>query len=60
MHVELTPEECTLLANLLDQAVRDLKAEIHHTDTPDYKDQLKEREALMVGLLRKLGCSPTT
>lgn len=60
MHVELTQEECTLLANLLDQAVRDLKAEIHHTDTPDYKDQLKEREALMLGLLRKLGCSPTT
>lgn len=54
MHVELTPEECALLANLLDQAVRDLKAEIHHTDTPDYKEQLKERENLMAGLLTKV------
>ncbi|MBX5491307.1 MAG: hypothetical protein IRZ14_09110 [Chloroflexi bacterium] len=59
MNVELTQEESTLLANLLDQAIRDLKAEIHHTDTPGYKEQLKEREALMVGLLRKLGATPS-
>lgn len=55
MNLELTAAERELLATMLDEAVRNLKSEIYHTDTPEYKDQLKERELLMIGLLRKLG-----
>ncbi len=54
MQVELTDAEQELLANLLDNAMRDLKEEIYHTETFDYKEQLKEREALMAGLLTKV------
>ncbi len=54
MQLDLTDAEQELLANLLDNAMRDLKEEIYHTETYDYKEQLKEREALMVGLLTKV------
>jgi hypothetical protein len=53
MQVELTDAEQELLANLLDNALRDLKEEIYHTETYDYKEQLKAREGLMAGLLTK-------
>ena len=54
MNLELSQDERNLLATLLDETLRDLKAEIHHTDTPEYKDLLKERELLMIGLLNKV------
>ncbi len=54
MQVELTAAEQELLANLLDNALRDLKEEIYMTETYDYKEQLKERENLMAGLLTKV------
>ncbi len=54
MQVELTAAEQELLANLLDNALRDLKEEIYKTETYDYKEQLKERENLMAGLLTKV------
>ena len=54
MQLELTGDEQTLLAGLVDEALRDLKEEIYHTETYEYKDQLKAREQLMIGLLGKL------
>ena len=54
MQLELTGDEQTLLAGLLDEAMRDLKEEIYHTETYDYKEQLKVREQLMLGLLGKV------
>ena len=57
MNFELSADERTLLAGMLDQAVRDIKAEIHHTDTADYKDQLKERETIMLNLLNRLNAA---
>ena len=55
MTLELTDAEARLLADLLDSDYRDLKEEIHRTETFEYKEALKQRETLMVGLLRKLG-----
>jgi DNA-binding MarR family transcriptional regulator len=54
MQLELTDAEQELLANLLDNAMRELKEEIYKTETYDYKEQLKEREALLVGLLTRV------
>jgi hypothetical protein len=34
--------------------MRDLKEEIYHTETYEYKEQLKVREQLMLGLLGKV------
>ncbi len=55
MQLELTTDERALLANILDQALRDLKEEVYHTETMEYKEALKKREQLLQGLLRKLG-----
>ncbi|HZS02736.1 MAG TPA: hypothetical protein VFE37_28750 [Chloroflexota bacterium] len=54
MNLDLSTEERTLLAGLVDESLRNLKEEIYHTDTPDYKDQLKAREALIMGIMQKL------
>ncbi|HEY7060443.1 MAG TPA: hypothetical protein VII06_03115 [Chloroflexota bacterium] len=54
MNLELNNEERTLLAGLIDESLRDLKEEIYKTETFEYKDQLKARELLMIGILQKL------
>jgi hypothetical protein len=55
MTLDLTEAEERLLAELLDSDYRDLKEEIHRTETFDYKEALKEREALLIGILGRLG-----
>jgi hypothetical protein len=54
LNLELSSDERTLLAGLVDESLRNLKEEIYHTDTAEYKDQLKAREALMIGILQKV------
>jgi len=56
--IELSDEEIAILADLLDQDYRNLKEEIYKTETREFKEALKAREALMVGLLTKLGRPP--
>jgi hypothetical protein len=46
-HVYLSREECELLTEILDNAVSDLRAEIAHTDSPFYKDRLREHKRRM-------------
>ena len=55
MTIELSEAEERLLAELLDSDYRDLKEEINKTETFDYKEALKERERLLVGMIAKLG-----
>ena len=55
MTIELTEAEVQLLAELLDSDFRDLKEEIHRTETYEYKEALKQREALLAGILTRLG-----
>jgi hypothetical protein len=54
MQLEVSDPEQQLLAQILDQALRDLKEEIYHTETYDYKEELKKREAVLIGLLGKV------
>ena len=55
MRVEITAEEQAVVIELLEQAYRDLKEEIYHSEARDFKDQLKSREALLANVLQKLG-----
>lgn len=41
------------LQALLDVALRDLRVEIHRTHTPDYREQLVRRRALLKRLIEK-------
>jgi hypothetical protein len=54
MTLELSAEERDLLADLLDEDLRDLKMEIADTDSSAFKQRLKARERLLVGLLQKV------
>jgi len=54
MTLELTADELTLLAELLDQDFRDLKEEIGKTEAYEYKQQLRTRERILAGLLQKV------
>ena len=54
MQLELTDAERQILAEILDNALSNLKEEIYHTETYDYKEQLKLRESTLIGLLGKV------
>jgi hypothetical protein len=60
MHVELSPEEYRLLAELLERDIRDLREEIHRTETYDYKRALLARKQTLIGLIEKLGATAVT
>jgi hypothetical protein len=55
MQIELTEQELTLAREILRQEYQDLREEIYKTDSSHFKDQLKEREALLEELVKKLG-----
>jgi hypothetical protein len=55
VNLELSNAEHALLTEVLDQYLRDLKEEIYKTETTDYKEDLKEREQILVTLVGKLG-----
>ena len=57
MNLELSEEDHALLADILRESYTDLRMEISNTDTSTFKDELKQREARMEALLRKLGAS---
>ncbi len=59
MTLELSAEERELLAELLDEDLRDLKMEIADTDSSTFKQRLKVRERLLLGLLQKVQQSAT-
>lgn len=51
---DLTRAEWTLVAELVRQEVQDLPAEIHHTDSRDYRDDLHARREALARLLAKV------
>jgi hypothetical protein len=57
-HVDLSAEQRDLLTELLDEAYRNLRAEIHRTDDYEYKEGLKARQQALLSLLDKLGAHP--
>jgi hypothetical protein len=54
MTIELTKNECQVLEQLLDAAIRDLGPEIRHTMTSDYKEDLKTHKRVLQGIYERL------
>jgi hypothetical protein len=54
MQLEVTDAERQILAEILTNALSNLKDEIYHTETYDYKEELKVRESTLIGLLGKV------
>ncbi|HET8654943.1 MAG TPA: hypothetical protein VFL93_05480 [Longimicrobiaceae bacterium] len=47
LQLELTPREASILVQTLDTVLQELRTEISHTDSHDYKEQLKERQSVL-------------
>jgi hypothetical protein len=55
MQIDLNEAEAALSREILHQAYQDLREEIYKTDASRFKEQLKERERLLEGLVAKFG-----
>ncbi len=51
MRIDLTAEEASTLHEILTHYVSDLRMEVAGTDSMDYREVLKAREALLKNLL---------
>ena len=54
MELQLLDAERDLLSRILDREFNNLRTEVHHTKTPEFRDQLRTEEALLKGLIDKL------
>jgi len=54
MRLELTENEVRIVIEVLDDRLRDLRAEIVHTSTHGYKDLLRQRQRILQCLHDKL------
>jgi hypothetical protein len=52
--IRITRPEALLLTQMLQDAWNDLRVEVRHTDRLDFKEELKERERMVQGLIIKL------
>ena len=53
--IELTQVEANLLREILGSDLSDLRMEIASTDLKSFRDNLKEREAIITQLIERLG-----
>ena len=53
--VALSPAEATIVAALVRQDLGNLREEIYKTENYDLRQELHQREALLKGLLARLG-----
>jgi len=53
--LELSPEDAAILKDVLESAASDLRYEINNTDSHDYREKLRVKQALLKRLLEKLG-----
>jgi hypothetical protein len=59
MHIDLTADETTVVTEILDSALGELREQIYKAEVTEYKTALKQREAILTGLLARLG-TPTS
>jgi hypothetical protein len=57
--LELTPAEAEVLREVVEKTLVDLRREIAHTDSREYRDQLRWRESLLGEVLERLGAPAT-
>ena len=56
--LELTDEESQVLVETLELSVMDLQSEVTHTDSYDFKEQLKRKRAVLDRVLGKARGEP--
>jgi hypothetical protein len=54
MPIEITDAEATMLKELLESALGEIKAEIRHTETNRFRRQLRDKEDQIRALLERL------
>lgn len=57
MQLTLTHDAVRELRDLLEGALADLRSEIHHTDSAEYRRGLQDRERILRGLWQQLGAT---
>jgi hypothetical protein len=55
MNLELSDAETELLQQILQGRMEELREEVRHSRLPDFREQLKEKEELLRGIMEKLG-----
>lgn len=60
MELILTPAETTELRDLLASALADLRSELHHTSTSEYRRQLHAREVILHAMLDRVDAALPT
>lgn len=55
MNLNLSPEEVRELRDLLSGVLTDLRSEIHHTDSAEYRRGLQARDRVLRGVWEQLG-----
>ena len=58
LQVTLTAEERQYLLDILNTMLKDMRVEEHRTRTPNYREHLLHKDAVIVGLLNKLQQGP--
>jgi len=56
--IEFTSEELEALRELLEHSQRELDVEVFRTDSPDFKQMLKNRRHTLEQILDKLSATP--
>ena len=59
MQLTLSADEASELRELLAVALSELRSEIHHTDSPEYRERLQQRERLLQRLHEQLDTAGT-
>ena len=54
MHIDLSTDETTVITEILDSALGELREQIYQAEVAEYKDMLKQRETLLTGVLSRL------
>lgn len=60
MELRLSSEQAGELRDLVAVALTELRSEIFHTDTVEFREKLRERERLLLGVQEQLGPGATT
>jgi hypothetical protein len=54
LHLDLADEECAVLRELLSLRAQELKHEIHHTDSREFRGQLRHEQEVVERLSERL------
>lgn len=54
MNIELSGREKEILKEILQQELGELRRQVYHAEAPRFKDELKERQRDLQGLVAKI------